>query len=36
MADLTAWLPAWVAILTVLWTGGLLVLACRRLRRLDL
>ena len=36
VADLMAWLPAWVAVLTALWTGGLLVLACRRLRRLDL
>jgi ABC-type transport system involved in multi-copper enzyme maturation permease subunit len=36
MAELTAWLPAWVAVLTVLWTGGLLLLACRHLRRLDL
>ena len=36
MAELTAWLPAWVAVLTVLWTGLLLGLACRRLRHLDL
>lgn len=36
MADLTAWLPAWVAVLTVAWTGAILWLACRRLRRLDL
>jgi len=36
MAELTAWLPAWVAVLTVLWTGLLLVLACRHLRQLDL
>ncbi len=33
---LMAWLPAWVAALTVAWTALLLVLACRRLRRLDL
>jgi hypothetical protein len=31
-----AGLPAWVAVLTAVWTGGLLLLACRRLRRLDL
>jgi len=36
MAELTTWLPAWVAISTVAWTGLLLTLACRRLRRLDL
>ena len=36
MADLMAWLPAWVAGLTLAWTTLLLVLACRRLRRLDL
>ncbi len=36
MADLTAWLPAWVAVLTAAWTGLLLWLACRHLRRLDL
>ncbi len=36
MADLTAWLPAWVTVLTVAWTGLLLVLACRRLRQMDL
>ena len=36
MAELTAWLPAWTAVLTLAWTGGLLVLACRRLRSLDL
>ncbi len=36
MADLTAWLPAWVAVLTVAWTALLLGLACRRLHRLDL
>lgn len=36
MAELTAWLPAWVAVLTVGWTALLLWLACRRLRRTDL
>jgi len=36
MADLLAWLPAWTAVLTIAWTGGLLLLACRRLRRMDL
>ena len=36
MAELTAWLPAWVAVLAVGWTALLLWLACRRLRRLDL
>jgi len=36
MADLLGWLPAWVAVLTLAWTTLLLVLACRRLRRLDL
>ncbi|MFP4227881.1 MAG: hypothetical protein ACLFTE_03535 [Salinivenus sp.] len=36
LTDLLAWLPAWVAVLTVAWTVGLLALACRRLRRLDL
>ena len=36
LADLLAWLPTWVAVLTIAWTGGLLVLACRRLRRIDL
>lgn len=36
MANLTTWLPGWVAILTVAWTTLLLVLACRHLRRLDL
>jgi len=36
MADLMAWLPAWVAGLTLAWTTLLLMLACRRLRRLDL
>ncbi len=36
MGDLMAGLPAWVAVLTAVWTGGLLLLACRRLRRLDL
>ena len=36
MAELTAWLPAWVAVMTVLWTGLLLTGACRHLRRLDL
>lgn len=30
------WLPAWVAVSTAAWTGGLLTLACRRLRRLEL
>jgi hypothetical protein len=36
MADLVAGLPAWVALLTVAWTGLLLALAGRRLRRRDL
>jgi len=36
MADLTAWLPAWVAVLTVGWGALLLGLACRRIQRLDL
>ena len=36
IGDLMAGLPAWVAVLTAVWTGGLLLLACRRLRRLDL
>jgi ABC-type transport system involved in multi-copper enzyme maturation permease subunit len=36
MADLLAFLPAWVAVLTLAWTGGLLALACRRLERMDL
>ena len=36
MADLLTWLPAWTAVLTIAWTGGLLLLACRRLRRMDL
>jgi len=36
MVELTAWLPAWAAGVTVAWSGGLLALACRRLRRLDL
>ena len=36
LTDLLAWLPVWVAGLTVGWTGGLLALACRRLRRTDL
>lgn len=36
MAELVTWLPTWVALLTVVWTVGLLVLACRRLHRLDL
>ncbi len=36
MTELTTWLPAWVAVLTVLWTTLLLVLACRHLRRMDL
>ena len=35
VADLTTWLPAWVAVLTVLWTGLLLVLACRHLQQVD-
>jgi hypothetical protein len=36
MADLTAWLPAWVALLAIGWTALLLGLACRRLRHADL
>ncbi len=36
MADLLTFLPAWVAVLTLAWTGGLLALACRRLQRMDL
>lgn len=36
MADVMAWLPAWVGVLTGAWTGLLLLLACRRLRRMDL
>ena len=36
IADVLAWLPAWVAVLTVAWTSGLLALACQRLQRLDL
>ena len=36
MADLLAMLPVWVGGLTVAWTALLLVLACRRLRSLDL
>lgn len=36
IGDLMAWLPAWTAVLTVIWTGLLLALACRRLQRLDL
>lgn len=36
LAEVLTWLPAWVAVLTVAWTSGLLALACRRLRRLDL
>ncbi|MFB6231757.1 MAG: hypothetical protein ABEL04_11445, partial [Salinibacter sp.] len=36
IAELTAWLPAWVAVLAVAWTALVLTLACRRLRRTDL
>lgn len=36
MADVLTWLPAWVGFLTLIWTGGLLFLACRRIRRSDL
>ena len=36
LADVLAWLPAWVALLTLAWTGGLLALACRRITRIDL
>lgn len=36
LADLTAWLPAWTLVLTAGWTALLLVLACHRLRRMDL
>lgn len=36
VADLAAWLPAWVAVLTVAWTALVLWLACRRIQRQDL
>lgn len=36
MADLTTWLPGWVVVLTLAWTGLLLGLASRRLHRTDL
>ena len=36
LVEVLAWLPAWVAVLALGWTSGLLALACRRLRRLDL
>jgi hypothetical protein len=36
MTEVMAWLPAWVAVLSVLWAALLLGLACRHLRRLDL
>jgi ABC-type transport system involved in multi-copper enzyme maturation permease subunit len=36
MADLLAWLPTWVAGLTLAWTAFLLTLACRRVARRDL
>lgn len=36
LADVLPWLPAWVFVLTVGWTGGLLVLACRRLQNIEL
>lgn len=36
MEPMTAWLPLWVAVLTIGWMGGLLALASRRLERLDL
>ena len=36
MTDVLTLLPAWVAVLTLVWTGGLLALACRRLQRMDL
>jgi hypothetical protein len=35
MGEMATWLPAWVAVLTVGWTGLLLRLACRRLQRID-
>jgi hypothetical protein len=31
-----AWLPAWVAVLTLAWTAGLLAWACRAVRRREL
>ena len=36
VAEMAAWLPAWVAVLTVVWTALVLRLACRRLGRMDL
>ena len=36
LTDLLAWLPAWVAGLTLAWTALLLTLACRRAARRDL
>jgi len=36
LTDLLAWLPAWVAGLTLAWTALLLTLACRRVARRDL
>lgn len=36
LTDLTTWLPAWTLALTAAWTSLLLLLAGRRLRRMDL
>jgi hypothetical protein len=33
---MATWLPAWVAVITAAWTALVLMLACRRLRRMDL
>ncbi len=35
-AEMATWLPAWVAVLSVVWAALLLTLACRRLQRMDL
>ena len=32
---MTAWLPAWVAVLTIGWTSGLLGVACRKVKQQD-
>lgn len=36
IADLMTWMPAWVAVLAIAWTALALVLACRRIREMDL
>lgn len=36
IADLVGWLPAWAGVVAGAWAALLLVLACRRLRRLEL